>query len=99
MFTVLCFGGAAAEVVLYQLCVKEKMAYMQGFLTAVPIAVVMFWFSCFFDDITYVKNGSKHKYVIKKIPRKVISILLRLLCAAALVFWLYIYHTNIARLF
>ena len=93
-----CFGGAAAEAVLYRLCVKEKIAYMQGFLTAVPIAVVMFWGSCFFDDITYVKNGGKHKYVIKKLPRKVLSVLFRLMCVSAVVFWLYIYHTNIARL-
>ena len=94
-----CFGGAAAQGYVYYLCKNGRIEYMQGFLTGVPIAIVIFWFSCFFDDITLKKSGDKNIYIIKKLPRKILGMLFTLFCSGSVVFWLYIYHTNIARLF
>ena len=95
----IAFGGAAAEGVLYYMCKNERIPYMQGFLTAIPTAIIIFWASCFFDAASLKKQGDKKHYVIKRIPRKVLGILFTLACSGAVFFWLYIYHTNIARLF
>ena len=99
LFMLIAFGAAAAEVYLYHLCRTGRIEYMQGFLTAIPIAVVIFWFSCFFDDISIKDTGEKKIYIIKKLPRRIIGTLFTLFCSGAVVFWLYVYHTNIARLF
>ncbi|MBR6337827.1 MAG: hypothetical protein IKR76_08890 [Ruminococcus sp.] len=99
LFMLICLGGAVAEGVYYYMCRTEQMPYMKGFLMAVPTAIVIFWFGCFFDQVSLKKSGGKKHYVIKRIPRKILSTLFTLLCSGAVFFWLYIYHTNIARLF
>ena len=99
LFMFMCLGGAAAEGIYYYMCKTEKMPYMQGFLMAVPTAIVIFWGSCFFDSASLKKNGDKKFYIIKRIPRKILSTLFTLACSGSVIFWLYVYHTNIARLF
>ena len=99
LFMLIVFAGAGAQVWLNHLCRQGKIAYMQGFLTGIPIAIVMFWGACFFDDCSLSKAGGKKTYIIKRLPRRLLGTLFTLLCAGSVVFWLYVYHTNIARLF
>ncbi len=99
LFMLVCIGGAAAEGVYYYMCRTEKIPYMQGFLMAIPTAIIIFWGSCFFDAASLDKSGDKKRYVIKRVPRKVLGTLFTLFCSGAVLFWLYVYHTNIAKLF
>ena len=99
LFMLICIGGAAAEGVYYYMCRTERIPYMQGFLMAIPTAIVIFWSACFFDAASLKKLGDKKYYVIKRIPRRVLGMLFTVFCSGSVLFWLYVYHTNIAKLF
>lgn len=96
LITLACMG---AEGYLYYLCTTDRMPYMRGFLTAIPIVIVMYWFSCFFDDITYKKGDEGGRYIINKHLRRMINTVLTLVCIASVALWLYLYHTQIQKLF
>lgn len=99
LFMLVCIGGMTAEGVYVYMCKTEKMPYMQGFLMAVPTAIVIFWGSCFFESASLKKEDGRNMYVIKRIPRMVLSVLFTLACSGSVIMWLYLYHTNIAKLF
>ena len=98
-FMLLSFCGVGANVILYYFCKNNRIGYMQGFLTGIPIGIAMFWCSCFFDDASVIRSDEKKIYIFGRIPQRLVSLLLTLLCIAAVFFWVYMYHTKIARLF
>ncbi|MBR1751985.1 MAG: hypothetical protein IJ740_14145 [Ruminococcus sp.] len=99
LFVLLSVSGAAANGAVYHMCTQNKITYMQGFLTGIPVAIAMFWCSCFFDDASLIKQDSGNVYIFGRVIRRIISLLLTLLCIAAVFFWVYMYHTKIAPLF
>lgn len=99
LFILLYLVALAAEGYILYLCRRDRMTYMQGFLTSIPTSIVMYWLSCFFDDITAVKGKGGTDHVINRHLRRVISALLTLVSIITVAFWLYTYHTQITPLF
>ncbi len=89
-YTVCLAAYAAAGYVSY-ISYCGEISYKLGFLIFLPIWIVTYWFSTFFSQLIEKKGIDGSTWLIKKAPRKVLSIISNLLSFALLAFWGYVY--------